>query len=65
MGHGKFHSSRCENDSILGAAEGQGEEGERREEMIQKQLNFEKMEGKKISRALQKSARLNDAVPGD
>lgn len=33
--------------------------------MIQKQLNFEKLEGKKISRALQKSALLNDAVPGD
>lgn len=65
MGHGKFHSSHCEKYSIWGAKEGQGEEGERREEMIQKQLNFEKRKEKKISRALQKSTFLNEAVPGD
>lgn len=63
MGHGKFHSSHCEKYSILGAKEGQGEEGERREEMIQKQLNFEKRK-KKISHALQKSVFLNEACQG-
>lgn len=52
--NGKFHSSRFKKRSIFWAQRRGGGE-RRREEMIQKQLNFEK-NGRKISCALQKKA---------